>query len=469
MLPAGGLPQSRPVPAPMQANLATVAGRDPAEDRPDLEPWRARLAIGDQVFVRSASVGGWLQGRVTQTSRDRVKVEYQIGTEMCDKNLLRSSPDLKPAAGAEHNRYAVSAAAPPLAGANGQGPGFGLAPPQAAPEQRRWVDAPAPAAPYSAQAPSWGAPAPMPAPAPFPAGLGAGMPVIRVADLVFGELLGSGGFGSVYRGRLRGQDGLELAIKRLHPTDGSLNPEQLQEFQKEVANLQALRHPRLIRFIGIAWEPPQLCIVTELASGGSLFKLLHVDRVPLAEARRRIMALQIIEGVAFLHGLRPPRVHRDLKSANVVLDGDWNAQLCDFGLTESMDKTHISRREAEGGSPRYMAPEVFDPRNKLTEKLDVWALGCLIIEVAVGRVPHEDCSTIQQVAAKLLVKQLGPFDGGWSIGVDPEVQSLVTPCFQRDAALRPSAQALHDGLSRLESLLLRPALSGPPVSAVEAA
>lgn len=443
----------------MPANQATVAGRDLAQDRPDLEPWRAALAPGDQVFVRSSSAGGWLQGRVTQTSRDRVKVEYQIGAEMCDKNLLRSSPDLRPASGADHNYYAASAA-PPAVHATGLGPGYGPAPAQSAPEQRRWVDAPAPAAPpYSAQAPSWGAPVPAPAPAPTPfAGShGTGSPVIRVADLVFGELLGSGGFGSVYRGQLRGQDGLELAIKRLHPTDGSLNPDQVTEFQKEVANLQALRHPRLIRFIGIAWEPPQLCIVTELASGGSLFKLLHVDRVPLAEARRRIMAMQIVEGVAFLHGLQPPRVHRDLKSANVVLDGDWNAQLCDFGLTESMDKTHISRREAEGGSPRYMAPEVFDPRNKLTEKLDVWALGCLIIEVAVGRVPHDDCSTIQQVAAKLLVKLQGPFDDSWSVGVDPEVRNLVMPCFQHNAALRPSAQGLHEGLSRLDGLMLRAA------------
>merc|ERR1711862_882747 len=120
------------------------------------------------------------------------------------------------------------------------------------------------------------------------------------------------------------------------------------------------------------------------------------QKVPLCEARRRKLVLQIIEGVVFLHSQSPPRVHRDLKSANVVLDQDLCAKLCDFGLAESMEKTHLSRRESEGGSPRYMAPEVFDARSKLTEKLDIWALGCLAIEIIVGRVPHEDCTTIQQ-------------------------------------------------------------------------
>ena len=114
-----------------------------------------------------------------------------------------------------------------------------------------------------------------------------------------------------------------------------------------------------------------------------------------------------------MHSRQPMRVHRDLKSANVVLDADLNAKICDFGLTESMEKTHISRRDSEGGSPRYMAPEVFDSRQKLTEKIDVWALGCLFVEVMTNILPHADCSTIQQVAAKLIVKLEGPYEDGW--------------------------------------------------------
>merc|ERR1719343_1078022 len=147
-----------------------------------------------------------------------------------------------------------------------------------------------------------------------------------------------------------------------------------------------------------------VCIVTELAPRGSLYALLHVSRLPLTAQQRRTLVLQIAEGVEFLHSQKPPLVHRDLKSANVVLDAELNAKLCDFGLTESMEKTHISRRETEGGSPRYMAPEVFDARSKLTEKLEIWGLGCLAVEVLTNRIPHDDCSTIQQVAGKLLIR-----------------------------------------------------------------
>merc|ERR1712125_250782 len=142
--------------------------------------------------------------------------------------------------------------------------------------------------------------------------------------------------------------------------------------------------------------------------------------------------------------------HRDLKSANVVLDASQSAKLCDFGLTESMEKTHISRRESEGGSPRYMCPEVFDPRKKLTEKLDVWALGCLAVEVITNRLPHEDCQTIQQVATKLLVKCEPPFPENWAGDLRPEVPQIITPCFLRDESKRPSAQSIFEGLGRIE-------------------
>lgn len=217
-----------------------------------------------------------------------------------------------------------------------------------------------------------------------------------------------------------------------------------------MANLQALKHPRLIRFMGVAFEPPVLAIVTELAAGGSLYNLLHVQHVVLSDAQRRSLALQVTEGVAFLHCLRPPRVHRDLKSANVVLDASMGAKLCDFGLTESMEKTHLSRRDTEGGSPRYMSPEVFDARSKLTEKLDVWALGCLIIEIISDRLPHDDCTSIQQVAAKLLVRHLPPFDDEWETGVNPELPPLVNPCFSWEPSSRPCATSLFQSLTAVE-------------------
>merc|ERR1712217_194854 len=108
---------------------------------------------------------------------------------------------------------------------------------------------------------------------------------------------------------------------------------------------------------------------------------------------------------------------------NVVMDMELNAKLCDFGLTQSMEKTHISKRDNEGGSPRYMAPELFDCHGKITEKVDVWALGCIVLEVYSGRLPYAGCSKIQDVMTKALVRKESPFSD--YAGVSDELRALT--------------------------------------------
>lgn len=413
-------------------------------------------------------------GRVTTVTKTRVKVEYVIGTERCDKTLLRTSADLMPAPQATGG---VAAVGPPVRAAPG---GYAQAPatasaasPRRAAEvpypdnaQRRWVESSAlPAAhqpPVAADVPVLLGQQPQAPTTPRRRntwkieGLPEGQ-LIKLVDLTFGEILGSGGFGTVYSGTLRGH---EVAIKKLHIPDAfQIAQEQMRDFSKEVSNLQGMRHDRLIRYIGVTFEPqmqpPVICIITELAARGSLYHLLYKGDVNLDQAKRRELVLQIVEGVDFLHSRKPTRVHRDLKSANVVLDRELNAKLCDFGLTESMEKTHISRRDQEGGSPRYMAPEVFDPRQKLTEKIDIWALGCLVAEIFTNKLPHEDCSSIQQVAAKLIVKRLAPYPDDSANALHPEVWKTVNRCFAFAPPDRPSAEGIHRDLSALEQPLVR--------------
>lgn len=274
--------------------------------------------------------------------------------------------------------------------------------------------------------------------------------LIKGEDLQFGPVLGTGGFGAVYRGTYLGR---EVAIKRLHIQDGQISPLQLEEFKKEAANLQRLRHPRLVSFIGAAVVPPSVCIVTEFMPNGSLYDLLHTRKHPMGVSERSLIAMQIAEGVDFLHGNSPPCVHRDLKSLNVIMDYSLNAKLCDFGLTQSMENTHISRRDNEGGSPRYMAPEIFDSKGKITEKVDIWALGCLVIEVFLNRLPHEECTSLQQVMVKLMVNRETPFrELDWSLGLaHPKgVRELTDQCFQFDAARRTDSSAMLQGIRDLK-------------------
>jgi len=255
---------------------------------------------------------------------------------------------------------------------------------------------------------------------------------IDVSDLSQGECLGTGGFGAVYRGNFHG---LDVAIKKLFCEDnGNVSPLQLDELEKEVGALRSLSHPRLVRFIGACLKPPNLCIVTEFMAGGSLHHLLHRAKTPLTLGQQARMALQIAEGVAFLHSLRPPVVHRDLKSLNIVLDLQYNAKICDFGLTQSMDKTHISLKEGgNGGSPRYMAPECYDTKGKVTEKVDVWALGCILVECFGGPLPYDDCTNIQQIVAKVLIDKQPPYIPHH---LPRGVRAVVEDCFLFDVKQR---------------------------------
>jgi len=236
--------------------------------------------------------------------------------------------------------------------------------------------------------------------------------------------------------------------KKLFCEDGgNISPLLLEELRKEVAALRSLSHPRLVSFIGACLQPPNICIITEFMAGGSLHHLLHKARTPLTLAAQSKMALQVCEGVDFLHGRSPPVVHRDLKSLNIVLDRIYNAKICDFGLTQSMEKTHITLKEGgNGGSPRYMAPECYDCKGQITEKVDVWALGCILVECFGGPLPYDDCQNIQQIVAKVLIdKQLPYIPNHLPSGVRP----IVEDCFQFDTKQRASSQNVYSRMRRL--------------------
>lgn len=270
--------------------------------------------------------------------------------------------------------------------------------------------------------------------------------LIQPEDLVFGASLGAGGSAQVFRGSWHGQ---EVAIKKITGVG------HLEEMKKEISALRRLRHQRLVRFIGACLQPPQLLVVTEFMPGGSLhnriFGPLRDQR--LAPERQWAIALHIAEGLAFLHARRV--VHRDLKSLNILLDARGDAKICDFGLAHEMETTYIARKvDGEGGSPRYMAPECYDASHgRLTEKVDVWALGCILIEVFAGVLPYADCATMAQLSARILVERRPPEAPP---GMAPPVAGLVQRCVCFEAGGRPAAADVEYELARLSCLFAAP-------------
>jgi tetratricopeptide (TPR) repeat protein/tRNA A-37 threonylcarbamoyl transferase component Bud32 len=267
--------------------------------------------------------------------------------------------------------------------------------------------------------------------------------VIRPEQLSYGNSLGSGGSASVFHGSW---NGAEVAIKKISGLS------HLEEMKKEINALRRLRHPRLVRFIGACIQPPQLLVVTEFMAGGSLYDRLFgkMKDPPLNQSQRWQVCLHMAEGLAFLHSQRV--VHRDLKSMNILLDALQNAKICDFGLAQQMEATHIARKtDGEGGSPRYMAPECYEASyGKLTEKVDIWAMGCIFIELFGNRLPYHDCQSMAQLSARILVERKPP---EMPATVEAPVREVANRCLEFDLRRRINAGELHAELHRVSRQL----------------
>ncbi|KAI3667945.1 hypothetical protein L6452_43016 [Arctium lappa] len=198
------------------------------------------------------------------------------------------------------------------------------------------------------------------------------------------SLIGEGGFGRVYKGRL-GKTGQVVAVKQLDRNGLQGN----REFLVEVLMLSLLHHPNLVSLIGYCADGDQRLLVYEYMSAGSLEDhLLDLPRgkSPLAWFTRMKIALHAAKGLEYLHDKANPSViYRDLKSSNILLDQDFNAKLSDFGLAKLGpvgDHSHVSSRVM--GTYGYCAPE-YQRTGQLTVKSDVYSFGVVFLELITGR------------------------------------------------------------------------------------
>nr|POF07969.1 cysteine-rich receptor-like protein kinase 3 [Quercus suber] len=193
--------------------------------------------------------------------------------------------------------------------------------------------------------------------------------------------LGQGGSGSVYKGIL--PDGKVVAIKRLF----FKNPQWVDDFFNEVNLISGINHKNLVKQLGCSITGPESLLVYEYVPNQSLhdhFSVKENLRLLRWDVRFKII-LGTAEGLAYLHEESNLRIiHRDIKLSNILLDGDFEPKIADFGLARLFpgDKTHISTEIA--GTLGYLAPE-YMVHGKLTEKADVYSFGILVLEVVCGK------------------------------------------------------------------------------------
>lgn len=243
------------------------------------------------------------------------------------------------------------------------------------------------------------------------------------------EILGQGSFGVVYK-CLHRESGLIVAAKIVCFED------EVESFKKEIDILKECKSPYILRYYGCYIKNRDIWIIIEFCDSGSVLDLMRAIRASFNEYQIASIVQMVLFGLGFLHEKK--KIHRDVKSGNILLNRDGYAKLGDFGVSTSL-ATSLSKRATKIGSPYWMSPEVITQKN-YDFKTDIWSLGITCIEMAEGDPPNNNLRHYQVV--KVIVNK--PPQGlsnpeKWSA----EFNDFVTKCLTYDPEKRPTAKALQ--------------------------
>lgn len=273
--------------------------------------------------------------------------------------------------------------------------------------------------------------------------------VLKHEDVRLGKEIGRGQSGSVHIGYIHESNisakksnapngEIEVAVKVLFRR--ALTTPELESFQREIYALSILVHPKLLKFYGYTEDPP-FYIVTEYMPNGSVFTALRNTPEKLTPTKRSLIALDVAKGIEFLH--QRNIIHRDLKSLNVLLDSDYRAKICDFGmarLNSNDPKTGLI------GTVHWMAPEVLMSSPTYDSKVDVYSFGIFLWELLTGDMPYQDKKPHEIIAIVA--------DGGrppLPENVPPKLRELITKCWSQNTQERPTMTKVVAALSERDS------------------
>ncbi|KAF2323907.1 hypothetical protein GH714_003901 [Hevea brasiliensis] len=287
-----------------------------------------------------------------------------------------------------------------------------------------------------------------------------------IEGIIDDNIVGRGGSGAVYRIELR--SGEVVAVKKLwNKREYSASENRLlldKELGAEAETLGLIRHRNIVKLYCILSSPISSMIVYEYMPNGSLWDALHTQsgRIDLNWPTRYRIALGVAQGLAYLHhGLSQPIVHRDIKSANILLDDECEPKVADFGLAKVLQ--YGGRKDSTttivAGTFGYLDPE-YAYSSKATTKSDVYSFGVVLMELVTGRKPVEEDfgegnNIIDWVGTKLnndegIIEALGVRLPASFRDDIVQVLRIAARCTLKNPALRPTMKLVVKMLNKLE-------------------
>ncbi|XP_016104795.1 RAF proto-oncogene serine/threonine-protein kinase [Sinocyclocheilus grahami] len=270
---------------------------------------------------------------------------------------------------------------------------------------------------------------------------------IEATEVVLLSRIGSGSFGTVYKGKWHG----DVAVKILKVTNPT--PEQLQAFRNEVAVLRKTRHVNIVLFMGYMTKA-NMAIVTQWCEGSSLYKHLHVQETNFQMFQLMDIARQTAQGMDYLHAKNI--IHRDMKSNNIFLHEGLTVKIGDFGLATVKARWSGSHRvEQPSGSILWMAPEVIrmQDNNPYSFQSDVYSYGVVLYELMTGELPYSMIGNRDQIIFMVGRGYLTPDLSKLYKSCPKAMKRLVADCIQKSKDDRPLFPQILSSIELLQHSL----------------
>jgi len=242
--------------------------------------------------------------------------------------------------------------------------------------------------------------------------------------------IGEGAAGEVFVA-VNGKEGKKVAIKKM-----ALNEDSYPLLVTEISIMKSSPHPNIVSYLDSYVVDDQIWVVMEFMDGGCLTEVLEqFEHVKMTEPQMAFCVMETLKGLCFIHSLH--RIHRDIKSDNILLTGDGYVKIADFGYAAQLTQKQ-QKRNTVVGTPYWMAPELIRGQD-YGKKVDIWSLGIMAMEMAEGEPPYMEFPPLR---ALFLITTKGIPDLKEAKQWSPEMRDFVKQCLTKDVKNRPDASDL---------------------------